>query len=284
MAHTNVRNTGVLVPKATGGIFRYPLGTILPTEPWTPRPVVSGWDSRLGGVNDEGATSNTKRDIEKKRDWNGDKVRALQTGKDDTLKIGFIEPLNPRTMEEYFGKANVTVTDPTTTHGTLIAAKSNSDVLPHYSYIIDVFDGNVKKRRCIPDAQVSEVGDEVWKSSDWVVYPLTYDLYPDLAGNTFYDYTELDDKLVETTVTVALGGTAATGGSFLFKVADQPATIPYNATQSAFQTAVAALPNVKSATVTGTGPWTVKVTTAGVAPISVDGTALTPAGATVSVS
>ncbi|WP_423487893.1 hypothetical protein [Mycobacteroides sp. PCS013] len=275
MAHTNVKNTGVWVPKATGGIFRYPLGTVLPTNPWSPRPVIPNWDPRLGGVSDEGVTSTTKRDTEKKKDWNGDKVRSVQTGKDDTLKLTFIEPKNPRVMEEYFGKANVTVTDATALHGTLISAVSNSDVLPHFAYIIDTFDGADRKRRCLPDAQVSEVGDETWQSKDWTIHQLTYDLFPDLAGNTFYDYTERDDKLIESTYTVTLSG-PPTAGTFDFKVADLAAEIAYNSTQAAFQSAVAALANVKSATVTGTagGPYTVKITTAGVPPVSVDGTDL----------
>ena len=279
MAHTNVKNTGVLVPKATGGIFRYPLGTPLPTDPWTPRPIVPNWDSRMGGVSDEGATSNTKRDTDKKKDWNGDKVRGVQTGKDDTLKVTYIEPLNPRTMEEYFGKANVTVTAATAEHGTLIAAKSNSDVLPHYAYIIDVFDGNVRKRRCLPDAQVAEIGDEVWKSSDWAVYPLTYDLFPDLAGNTFYDYTELDDKLVTTALTATLTGNP-TGGSWIFNVAGEPATIDFDDAGTEFQAKLEALVNVREATVTGSagGPYTISLVTAGAAPVTVDASGLTPAG------
>ncbi|EUA81840.1 Phage associated (putative structural protein) [Mycobacteroides abscessus subsp. massiliense] len=283
MAHTNVRNTGVWVPKGLGGVFRYPLGTPLPTDPWSPRPVVPGWDPRLGGCDDTGVTWTTKRDTDKKKDWNGDKVRGVQTGKDDTWKLKYIEPKNPRVMEEYFGKANVTVTEATTQHGTLITAVSNSDVLPHFSYIVDVFDGAVRKRRCIPDAQVAENGDEIWQSKDWTALEFTYDMFPDLAGNTFYDYTELDDKLIEATYLVTLAGTP-TAGSFDFVVAGQPAEIAYNTTAAAFQTAVSALPNVKAATVTGSagGPFTVKVTTAGVAPVSVDDTDLT--GGTVSVS
>lgn len=283
MAHTNVRSTAVWVPKNTGGVFRYPLGTPLPTDPWSPRPVIPGWDPRLGGCDDTGVTWNTKRDKDPKKDWNGDKARIVQTGKDDTWKLKYIEPKNPRVLEEYFGKANVTVTEATALHGTLISAVSNSDVLPHFTYIVDAFDGAVRKRRCIPDAQVTENGDELWQSKDWTALEFTYDLFPDLAGNTFYDYTELDDKLVETIYIVTLTG-PPTAGTFDFTVAGQPAEIAYNATQGAFQTAVDALPNVKAATVTGStgGPYTVKVTTTGVAPVSVDGTDLT--GGTVAVS
>lgn len=284
MAHTNVKNTAVLKPGLAGGIFRFPLGTQLPVKPSDPLPVIPGWNSRLGGCDETGLTLSTKRDQEKKKDWNGDKVRAIQTGKDDTAKFVLIEPKSPEAKKMVYGDANVQVTEATALHGTLIEARSNSNLLEHASYVVDTIDGGDKVRKRIPDAQVGEIGDIIYQSKDWQVYEVTLDLFPDLAGNTWYEVTELDDKLVETTVVVTLGGTAATGGTFDFSVGTNDATIAYNATNNAFQTAVAALPGVKTAAVTGAGPWTVKVTTAGVPTISVDGTNLAPAGATVSVA
>lgn len=284
MAHTNVKNTAVLKPGLTGGIFRFPLGTLLPEKPSDPMPSIPGWNSRLGGCDESGLTLSTKRDQEKKKDWNGDKVRSIQTGKDDTAKFVLIEPKSPEAKKMVYGNANVDVTDATALHGTLIEARSNSDLLEHASYVVDTRDGNDKVRKRLPDAQVSEIGDIIFQSKDWQVYEITLELFPDIAGNTWYEVTELDDKLVETTVIVSLGGTTATGGTFDFTVGANDATIAYNSSNTAFQTAVAALPGVTAATVTGTGPWTVKVTTAGVPTISVDGTNLTPSGATVSVA
>lgn len=286
MAHTNVKNTAVLKPGLSGGIFRFPLGTVLPKKPHEVLPTIPGWNSRLGGCDETGFTLSTKRDQEKKKDWNGDKVRAIQTGKDDTGKFVLIEPKSPEAKKMIYGNANVEVTEATALHGTIIEARSNSDLLEHASYIVDTRDGNDKVRKYIPDAQVSEIGDIIFQSKDWQVYEVTLEMFPDLAGNTWYETIELDDKLVETSVVVTLGGTAATGGDFKFSVSGEPATITFNSTKDAFKTAVAALPNVKTADVTGSagGPWTVKVTTAGVPQLAVDGTNLAPTGATVSLA
>ena len=284
MAHTDVKNTGVFKPGQAGGIRRFPLGTLLPVKPSDPLPVIPGWNSRLGGCDETGVTMSMKRDQEKKKDWNGDKVRSIQTGKDDTAKFVLIEPKSPEAKKLMFGESNVDITAATALHGTLIEVRSNSTMLEHASFVVDTFDGKDKVRKRFPDASVGETGDIIYQSKDWQVYEVTLELYPDIAGNTWYEVTELDDKLVETTVVVSLGGTAATGGTFDFSVGTNDAEIAYNSSNVAFQTAVAALPGVSSATVTGAGPWTVKVTTAGVPTISVDGTNLAPAGATVSVS
>ena len=286
MAHTDVRKTGVFKPGVNGGIFRYPLGTVINPLPSSPRPTVAGWDSRIGGVDEEGMSLSTKRDQDKKKDWNGDKVRSIQTGKDDTAKFKLIEPKSASAKRMLFGDGNVDVTDATVSSGTIIATKSNSDMLEHFTYVADTLDGSDRVRTIFPDAQVSEVGDIVYQSTDWTVYEVTLELFPDLAGNTWYERTELDDKLVETSVTVTLSGTP-TGGTFTLSVSGQTtADIAYNATAAAVKSALEALPNVGAgnATVTGSGPYVVKVTTAGVATVSGNGSTLTPSGSTVEVS
>ncbi|MGB3480851.1 MAG: hypothetical protein WBB07_01375 [Mycobacterium sp.] len=79
MAHTNVKNTFVGVPKVNGGIWRVDQHIALPTNAYDPRPV--NGIHQLGGVSDEGYTYNTERQTDKKKDWNGDKVRSVQTSR-----------------------------------------------------------------------------------------------------------------------------------------------------------------------------------------------------------
>lgn len=192
MAHTNVKNTFVGVPKVTGGIFRVPQTIALPTTAYAARPVGA---VTLGGVSDEGYTYTTERATDKKKDWNGDKVRSVQTSKDNTLEITFIEFLNPEVMGIVYGANNVAIAPATTQHGTHISVKDVADVLDHGAFLIDVFDGNVKRRRCIPDAQPDKIDPIAEKPGDWSVYKVTFDLFPDSQGATSYLYTELDDKL-----------------------------------------------------------------------------------------
>lgn len=192
MGHTDVKNTFVGVPKVTGGIWRVPTGLALPTTAYAPRPegVI-----RLGGVSDEGYTYTEDRQTDSKKDWNGDKVRGVQTGKDDTLELTFIEFLNPEVMKIAYGSDNVVVEPATTEHGTHIAVKHVADILDHGAYIIDTFDGKVKRRRCLPDAQPKKIDPIAEKPGDWSVYKIQFDLFPDIAGATNYSYTEKDDKL-----------------------------------------------------------------------------------------
>ncbi|MEC4856723.1 hypothetical protein R2325_14035 [Mycobacteroides chelonae] len=280
MAHTDVKNTFVGRPMVSGGIWRVPQNIVLPTTAYDTRPVSS---IRLGGVSDEGYTYSSERQTDKKKDWNGDKVRSVQQSKDDTFELTFIEFLNPRVMEVVYGTDNVTVTPANASHGTHIAVKSVADVLDHGAYIIDTFDGKVKRRRCIPDAQPDKIEPIGEKPGDWSVYKVTFDLFPDSQGATNYLYTELNDKLVPTnwTVTVVAGSTPGGGFTAAVNGGTPTASVAYNAASSVFQTALTNLLGADKATVSGSagGPYAVTLTDGGV--LSVDGTGLTGTGASV---
>lgn len=275
MAHTDASKTFVGRPTVTGGIWRVPSGIALPTNAYTPRP---GGLIRLGGVSDEGYTYQSERSVEKKKDWNGDKVRSIQTDKDDTLELTFIEFLNPAVMALAYGEANVTVEAATTEHGTHIAVRDVSEVLDHGAYLIDTFDGKVKRRRCVADAQPSKIDPIVEKPGDWSVYKITFDLFPDSQGATNHSYTELNDKLTSLGYTLGLGG--ATGGTFDATFSGDTVTgIPHDVTAAALKTALASLDDgYKSSdwTVTGSagGPFTIAVPAGGGA-LTVDGSNLT---------
>ena len=281
MAHTNAKNTFVGVPKVTGGIWKVPSGIALPTNAWDPRPAGC---IRLGGVSDEGYTYNSERQTDKKKDWNGDKVRSVQTAKDDTFEITFIEILNPAVMALVYGEANVTVTPATAEHGTHIVTRSVADQLDHGAFIIDTFDGKVKRRRVVYDAQADKIDPISEKPGDWSVHKITFDLFPNSQGSTNDTFTELDDKLVPSNWLVTVSD--ATGGTFLPAVNDAPvaAGIAYNAASTAFQSALTTLLGAGKATVTGSagGPYSVVLLEGGV--LTADGTDLTGSGAAVNVS
>lgn len=279
MAHTNVSNTFVGVPKVTGGIFRYPLTASLPTNAYAARPVGG---ARLGGASDDGITWMSTRDTEQKFDWNGDKVRKIQSSKDDKFQITYVEFLNPETIAEVFGTANVTVAPSTSSHGTLITAKSNAEVLGHHAYIVDTFDGTVKKRRVIPDAEVAEIDDVAEKPGDWSVYTVTYDMFPDSQGNTSYVYYELGDVWVPTDWEATITGISGTVTYtvVLGEETDNVSDVAYNATTTVLETALEGLDTVGEGNVTvggSVGAYTVTLARGGT--LSATGTA----GATASV-
>lgn len=274
MAHTDASKTFVGRPTVTGGIWRVPQHLVLPTSAYAERPVGC---IRLGGVSDEGYTYQSERSVEKKKDWNGDKVRSIQTDKDDTLEITFLEFLNPNVMALAYGEDNVTVEAPTTQHGTHIAVRDVSEVLDHGAYIIDTFDGKVKRRRCVADAQPSKIDPIVEKPGDWSVYKVTFDLFPDSQGATNHTYTELNDKLTSYAYGLNLGG--ATGGTFfLSHGGDDTDPLGYDITSVALKAALVGLDDGYKAadwTVTGSAGQFVIDIPAGSGPLSADGSALT---------
>jgi hypothetical protein len=191
-AHTLSKNTFVGTPKVTGGIWYVPSTSVLPTDATSARPTNC---VRLGGVSEDGYTYSTERQVESRMDWNGDKVRSLQKSKDDTFEVTFIEFLNSAVLQLTHGFANVTVTPATSTSGTKITTKSVATQLDRGAYIIDTFDGQVQRRRCIPAAQPVKIDPVTEKPGDWSVWKVTFDLYPDSQGVTSYTYTVLNDKI-----------------------------------------------------------------------------------------
>ena len=189
-AHTLSKNTFVGVPKVTGGIWLVPQTLTLPTDALTPRP---DGCIRLGGVSEDGYTYMSERSTEKRKDWNGQVVRSLQTSMDDMFEVTFIEFLNPELLGVLYGDENVTVVPPDATTGTQITVRHSVDQLAHGAYIIDTFDGKVTRRRVIPDAQPDTIDPIVEKPGDWSVYKVRFSIYPDSQGYTSYTYTVLDD-------------------------------------------------------------------------------------------
>ena len=112
---------------------------------------------------------------------------------EESFEIVFIEFLNPELLAALYGTENVTVTPADATNGTQLAVRHSVEMLEHGAYIIDTFDGKVKRRRCIPDAQLESMEPIVEKPGDWSVYACKYAVYPDSQGFTSYVYTVLND-------------------------------------------------------------------------------------------
>lgn len=189
-AHTLSKNTFVGKPSVTGGIFLVPQTVTLPTDALSDRPAEC---IRLGGVSEDGYTYSSERQIEKRKDWNGQVVRSLQTSMDDMFEITYIEFLNSDLLAALYGTDNVTVTPADATNGTQIAVRHSVEMPEHGAYIIDTLDGKVKRRRVIPDAQLETLEPIVEKPGEWSVFAAKYSIFPDSQGFTSYVYTVLND-------------------------------------------------------------------------------------------
>lgn len=185
MAQT-VGNVVVGKPKVTGGVYRAPLGTALPTDETVALNV--GFIG-LGYAGEDGVVFNPARSTDKKKAWGGDIVRVLQTDYSETYTVTLIEYRNPEVQKAVFGSANVTATAATSLVGAKMTIKHNSAVLPFGSWVFDMLDGVGASRIVLPNAQVTEVGEITYADEDVIAYELTIEAFQDALGNNSYEYS-----------------------------------------------------------------------------------------------
>lgn len=180
MANTAM-NVSTGKPAVSGGIYRAPLGTTLPTDATT---ALSGSFESLGYIATGGVTHAINLETGEYRAWGGDLVMSYQTSKTNTFAFGLIEVLNKTTYETIYGAAAVSGTLST---GISVAADGSD--MSEYVYVIELAmrDGAVK-RIVIPDGKVTAVGDVVYQDSDAVSYPVTITAQVNSAGKSHYEY------------------------------------------------------------------------------------------------
>lgn len=180
MANTAL-NVSAGKPKVTGGIYRAPLGTTLPTDASTS---LGTSFTSLGYIASGGVTHSFNLDTGEYRAWGGDLVLAFTNSKTHTFAFGLIEVLNKTTYETIYGETNVS--------GNLssgIAVTADGDDMTEYVYVIELAmrDGAMK-RIVIPDGKITAIGDVVYQDSDAVNYPVTITAQVDGSGNSHYEY------------------------------------------------------------------------------------------------
>ena len=168
------------VPLATGGISMADLGTAIPTDAVTALGV--GFTA-AGYVGEDGLTESADRSTEKIKAWGGDVVKVVQTDFSTTYTFTFLESLNTEVLETVYGVDNVTVTAATATTGTLRTVKVNADTLPHKVFVFDMKDGDARIRICVPDGQVTEVGEISYNDGAVVAYEVTVEAFRDADLN-----------------------------------------------------------------------------------------------------
>ena len=167
-------------PRVTGGIYRAPLKTALPTD------ANSQLDSafvELGFVSEDGVTRGRSLSSSNIKEWGGKVVLITEEEDITTIKFKMIEYLNVEVQRVVNGDANVTG-DLTTG----LAITPGDEMTEHAFVFWQRMRGGVSYRLVVPRAKITEIGDVVYKSNEAVAYDVTITAMTDSAGKPYYEY------------------------------------------------------------------------------------------------
>ena len=182
MANT-ATNVSTGKPKISGGIYRAPIGTTLPTDATT---ALGNDFVSLGYIATGGVTHGFNLETGEYRAWGGDLVLSMLNSKTHTFAFGLIEVLNQTTYETIYGEDNISSL---TGGGFKVSAKG--DDMTEYVYVIELaMRGGAAKRIIIPDGKITAIGDVVYQDNDAVNYPVTITAQVDSTGASHYEYVK----------------------------------------------------------------------------------------------
>jgi hypothetical protein len=172
-------------PNVSGGLWRAPLGTTLPTDSTTS---LDAAYVPLGYVDDDGVTRKEDRPNTKQYAWGGSLVASLQEHYAVTFTFKLYQVIDPDVLKAVHSDSNVTVTAATSTVGTLTAVTMNPKLNVNSAWVIEGFYQTSTMRLAIPIARITQVGDMKITHKTLAVYDVTLESFPDSNGNFVYQY------------------------------------------------------------------------------------------------
>ena len=170
-------------PRVSGVFFTAPAGTALPNDATT---ALTTAFEELGYVSEDGITETYDKSSEVLRDMSGESILALNTASSVEYRLTVLED-NGAVESLVLGAGSVT----TDTDGNITAAVINSGDLPLSVFAFDmVLRGGKLFRIVLPNAQVTAVGDMVYRAGQQMSREVTITCYPDASGNRVYKYFE----------------------------------------------------------------------------------------------
>jgi hypothetical protein len=183
---TEVAELAAPSPRVTGGVlFNLNLGVTLPAsanDPLDPSFI------KLGRVSSDGVDRTEERGNVEIQDWGGNLVAVLQDKYGLTIKFKLLQAMNADVQRAAHGSGNVTVTPPTASTGTEIAAKLNQTLLDNGVWVFDGFYNKINMRLVIPYGRITLVGPMKWTHKELVMYDMTLKPLPDNSNNHGYQY------------------------------------------------------------------------------------------------
>ena len=151
MALGNTQDVLVGIPDSSGGLWVADLIEDTALLPGADTDLEVAGFVPAGFIGEDGVTEANDRDTDKIKAWGGDTVRVIQNDHTITYSFTFLELGNAEVLKLIYGEENVEVSDDQ------IQVKKNSQVLPHKTWVIEVFDKGAdrKIRLVVPDGQIT---------------------------------------------------------------------------------------------------------------------------------
>lgn len=195
----NALNVQVGKPRATGAIFKAPLGTALPADESTT--LVAAYEDH-GFASSDGLSKAISRAYNEIKEWGGKTVLRPQTEVGVTVNFTCIEAVGVtggRVAKSVFGDTAVTITPASASAGTKIAVAFTGDELPNGVWVFDMVNPstNALRRVVTANAQVTnEDFTQTYSGESEIQFPVNLTCFPDEAGVFFYEYSDDGVKTV----------------------------------------------------------------------------------------
>lgn len=166
----------------TGGVYRAPLGTALPTGPTGS---LNAAFVNLGYIGEDGVTEAHEDSIDNIVAWqNAQVVRAARTESLATLQFMMIES-NVNTLETFHPGSVMTEPSPG-----VYKLEVKPPTAGAQAWVLDVVDGSIHQRIAVGNGEVTERGEVQYVNGQPIGYPVTITCYPDDDGNLMVKWSD----------------------------------------------------------------------------------------------
>ncbi|WP_326792047.1 hypothetical protein OHA79_09605 [Streptomyces sp. NBC_00841] len=160
--------------------YAAPSGTALPVNLDALMSTVPAWKA-VGLLSEDGASESRDEDTSDFYGWGGKLIRTKRSKHKRSIKVTCLED-----NLTVFGLVN-----PGSTVTTATGVNTRTVKIPRsdkQSFVLELVDGDITKRRHIPIGEVTEVGEVTLSESDLQAYEITVTIYPDSADVLYVDY------------------------------------------------------------------------------------------------
>ena len=187
----STRNVAAAKPKVGGGVYRAPLGTVLPTDATAD---LDAAFEALGYVSDAGLVPTRDTSVDKIRAWGGDIVAALLTDESRSFEFVLLEVFSEAVQSFIHGEENVTATAATASAGTQMSVADKGGKPAQQVLVFDMRHGDKRRRVVVPVADPVVTGEEPMTDGSLSAYAVTAEAIKDDSGTRVYEYFENDDR------------------------------------------------------------------------------------------